>query len=115
MAGVTADVDKIGMDAAFVHAKKSYDEGGVPIGAALVYHGGGETRILGHGHNQRIQKASPILHGEKAALENAGRLKPEVYRNSTMVCASHRRGACGILRCLLLQYTTLRYWTCTSQ
>ncbi|TFK84343.1 cytidine deaminase-like protein [Polyporus arcularius HHB13444] len=78
--------DKLGMDVAFENARKSYGEGGVPIGAALVYHGPGgeEPRVVGQGHNQRIQKSSPILHGEMAALENAGRLKSDVYRNSTM-------------------------------
>ena len=98
MACVSTGADEIGMDAAFSNAKKSYDEGGVPIGAALVYHGGGEPRVLGQGHNQRVQKASPILHGETAALENAGRLKPEVYRNSTMVCVGHRPSACHTLQ-----------------
>ncbi|RDX41126.1 cytidine deaminase-like protein [Lentinus brumalis] len=92
-ASATTRADEMGMDVAFANAKKSYDEGGLPIGAALVYHGGEEPRVVGQGHNQRIQKASPILHGETAALENAGRLKPEVYRNSTM-------------------YTTLRHVSC---
>ncbi|EJF58507.1 cytosine deaminase [Dichomitus squalens] len=78
-------MDRLGMEVAYANAKKSYDEGGVPIGAALVYHGGdGEPRVVGEGHNARVQKNSPILHGETAALENAGRLKPDVYRNSTM-------------------------------
>ena len=44
-----------------------------------------EPSVVGAGHNERIQKQSPILHGETSALENAGRLKPNVYRNSTMV------------------------------
>lgn len=87
------DSDKMGMDVAYANAQKSFDEGGVPIGAALVHHGDaggdsnhtGEPRIVGQGHNQRVQKGSAILHGETAALENAGRLKPEVYRRSTMV------------------------------
>ena len=80
------DIDKMGMDVAYAKAKKSYDEGGVPIGAALVHHGDGrEPSVIGAGHNERVQKQSPILHGEIAALENAGRLKPDVYRNSTMV------------------------------
>ncbi|KAI1787662.1 cytosine deaminase [Ganoderma leucocontextum] len=82
------DSDKMGMEVAYANAKKSYDEGGVAIGAALVHHGdggGGEpARVVGAGHNKRIQKQSPVLHGEIAALENAGRLKPDVYRNSTM-------------------------------
>ncbi|PIL30025.1 hypothetical protein GSI_07937 [Ganoderma sinense ZZ0214-1] len=80
-----ADMDRMGMSVAYAKAKKSYDEGGVPIGAALVHHGSGdEPRVVGAGHNERIQKQSPILHGETSALENAGRLKPDVYRNSTM-------------------------------
>ena len=83
-----ADMDKMGMEVAYAKAKKSYDEGGVPIGAALVHCGkgnGGEPSVVGAGHNERIQKQSPILHGETSALEDAGRLKPNVYRNSTMV------------------------------
>ena len=85
-ASQVADMDKMGMEAAYAKAKKSYDEGGVPIGAALVHHGGGgEPTVIGAGHNERIQKQSPIIHGETSALENAGRLKPDVYRNSTMV------------------------------
>lgn len=55
-------------------------EGGIPIGSVLV-HGG---RILGRGHNRRVQKGSPTLHGEMDALENAGRLAAAVYRGSTI-------------------------------
>ncbi|KAH9947035.1 cytidine deaminase-like protein [Amylocystis lapponica] len=81
--------DVLGLSAALSQAKKSYAEGGVPIGAALVLHGGTdssheEPRVLGQGHNQRVQKASAILHGETSALKDAGRLKAEVYRQSTM-------------------------------
>ncbi|KAI0641227.1 cytidine deaminase-like protein [Trametes meyenii] len=89
------DVDRLGFEAAYAQAKKSYDEGGVPIGAALVWHGSGASedgegpdrsgpRVLGQGHNERVQKGSPILHGETAALDDAGRLKAGVYRNATM-------------------------------
>ena len=49
------------LDEAFTQAKKSFDEGGLPIGAVLIDSGG---TVLGRGHNQRVQKASPILHGE---------------------------------------------------
>lgn len=79
-------VDKIGLEAAIAQAKKGYAEGGIPIGSSLVYHGsGGEgPKLLGSGHNERIQKASATLHGEISALEKAGRLKADVYRNSTM-------------------------------
>ena len=50
-------------------AKKSYAEGGIPIGAVLVHN----DKIIGAGHNQRVQKLSPILHGEMDCFENAGR------------------------------------------
>jgi cytosine deaminase len=55
-------------------------EGGIPIGSALVVDG----QIVGRGHNQRVQKGSAILHGEMAALENAGRLGASEYRRATM-------------------------------
>lgn len=79
--------DDLGMKTALEQAQKSYGEGGVPIGAALIYHGLDPKvpQILGSGHNERVQKASAILHGETAALDAAGRLKPAVYRSSTMV------------------------------
>ena len=53
-------------------------EGGIPIGSVLVYRG----KIIGRGHNRRIQKGRSILHGEMDALENAGRLPASVYRES---------------------------------
>jgi len=55
-------------------------EGGIPIGSVLV-HG---DAILGRGHNRRIQRGSAILHGEMDALENAGRLPAQVYRESVL-------------------------------
>lgn len=73
--------DKKGIQIAFEEAKKGYEEGGIPIGAALIHEDG---TVLGRGHNMRIQNGSPILHGETAALENAGRLKAKLYQNSTM-------------------------------
>ncbi|KAI0933035.1 hypothetical protein AcW1_000024 [Taiwanofungus camphoratus] len=81
------DADALGLRTALTAARKSYGEGGVPIGAALVYHdpdAGDAPKVLGQGHNSRIQEASPILHGETAALMDAGRLKAGVYRKSTM-------------------------------
>jgi creatinine deaminase len=66
------------MRAAIEEAEKGRAEGGIPIGSVLV-HGG---RILGRGHNQRVQKGSAILHGEMDALENAGRQPAAVYRQS---------------------------------
>lgn len=68
------------MEAAIAEAKKGMEEGGIPIGAVLVHQG----KIIGRGHNRRIQKGSAILHGEMDALENAGRQAAAVYRESVM-------------------------------
>ena len=68
------------MQAALEQAQKSFAEGGIPIGSVLVHEG----KVIGAGHNQRIQKGSPILHGEMDALENAGRLPAAVYRESVL-------------------------------
>ncbi len=65
---------------ALKEAKKGLAEGGIPIGAALVYKG----QVLGLGHNKRIQEGSAIKHGETDCLENAGRQKAEVYQQSTL-------------------------------
>ncbi|KAF9231743.1 cytidine deaminase-like protein [Melanogaster broomeanus] len=66
-------IDKLGLATALAKARKSYQEGGIPIGAALVYHGtsldAADAVILGCSHNQRIQKLRP--------LEDAGRLKAD--------------------------------------
>ena len=68
------------MDAAYEEAQKGLKEGGIPIGAVLVHKG----KIIGRGHNQRVQKGSVILHGEMDAMENAGRQPAKVYQESTM-------------------------------
>jgi cytosine/creatinine deaminase len=65
---------------AIEQARVGRDEGGVPIGAALVADG----RVLGAGHNRRVQQGSAIRHGETDALEEAGRLPASVYRRATM-------------------------------
>jgi len=62
-------------------AKQGASEGGVPIGACLVSRDG---KILGRGHNMRVQKGSATLHGETSALENTGRLPASAYRGATM-------------------------------
>src|SRR6202021_1472006 len=64
--------------AAIEQAKKSLAEGGIPIGSVLVHEG----RIIGRGHNCRVQTGSAIDHGEMNCLRNAGRLPASVYRNS---------------------------------
>jgi cytosine deaminase len=66
--------------AAIEQAEKSLAEGGIPIGAVLVHEG----RIVGRGHNCRVQTGSPIDHGEMNCLRNAGRLSATVYRNCTL-------------------------------
>lgn len=58
-----------------------FSEGGVPIGGVLVSKDG---KVLGKGHNQRIQKDSATLHGEIDTLENAGRLPGSAYKGATM-------------------------------
>jgi creatinine deaminase len=68
------------MQEAIKEAKKGLGEGGIPIGAVLVHEG----KIIGRGHNRRVQKGSAILHGEMDALENAGRLSASVYRECTL-------------------------------
>ncbi|MFZ4539675.1 nucleoside deaminase, partial [Propionivibrio sp.] len=65
---------------AIEEAKAGQDEGGIPIGSVLVHDG----KIVGRGHNRRVQKGSAILHGEMDALENAGRLPAQVYRESIL-------------------------------
>ncbi|KAM3419915.1 hypothetical protein BST61_g3235 [Cercospora zeina] len=70
-----------GFIAALGEAKKGSAEGGVPIGACLV---AADGRILGRGHNMRVQKGSAILHAEMSALEDAGRLPASEYKNATM-------------------------------
>ena len=68
------------MQAAIDEAKQGLNEGGIPIGAVLVHDG----KIIGRGHNRRVQKGSAILHGEMDALENAGRLPANIYRECTL-------------------------------
>lgn len=65
---------------AIKEAQEGLDEGGIPIGSVLVYDG----KVIGRGHNRRVQQGSAILHGEMDALENAGRLPANVYKNSVL-------------------------------
>jgi creatinine deaminase len=68
------------LEAAIAEAEAGLAEGGIPIGSVLVHEG----KIIGRGHNRRMQKGSAILHGEMDALENAGRLAARVYAASTL-------------------------------
>jgi cytosine/creatinine deaminase len=75
----TASQDKF-LAAAIAEAQLGLREGGIPIGSVLVHQG----KILGRGHNRRVQKGSSILHGEMDALENAGRQPASIYRESVL-------------------------------
>jgi len=66
--------------AAVEEARQGLAEGGIPIGSVVVHDG----KIIGRGHNRRVQKGSVTLHGEMDALENAGRQPPAVYRESVL-------------------------------
>ena len=68
------------MAEAIAEAKTGLAEGGIPIGAVLVH----QDKIIGRGHNRRVQRSSSILHGEMDALENAGRLPASVYTRSVL-------------------------------
>jgi len=68
------------MQAAIEEAQTGSREGGIPIGSVLVHRG----RIVGRGHNRRVQQASAVLHGEMDALENAGRQPASLYRESIL-------------------------------
>jgi cytosine deaminase len=68
------------LKAALGEAQTGRAEGGIPIGAVLVYRG----EIIGRGRNRRVQRGSPILHAEMEALDNAGRRPATVYRESTL-------------------------------
>lgn len=68
------------LKAAFDEAQTGYAEGGIPIGSVLVHKG----KIIGRGHNKRVQEGSVVLHGEMDALENAGRQPASVYKECTM-------------------------------
>src|ERR1041385_4150746 len=68
------------LHAAIEEARKSLDAGGIPIGSILVCDG----RIIGRGHNQRIQRGSVIRHAEMDCLESAGRLNASVYRRCVL-------------------------------
>lgn len=68
------------LQAAIDEAKKGLAEGGIPIGSVLVIDG----KIVGRGHNQRVQKGSAILHAEMDCLEKVGRLKSHDYKQATL-------------------------------
>ncbi len=68
------------MQAAIEEARLGLAEGGIPIGSVIVHRG----RIIGRGHNRRVQQGSAILHGEMDAFENAGRQPASVSREAVL-------------------------------
>jgi cytosine deaminase len=68
------------LDAAIDEAQLGLREGGIPIGSVLVV----DDRIVGRGHNRRVQRGSAVLHAEMDCLENAGRLRAADYSRSTL-------------------------------
>ncbi len=68
------------LDAAIEEAKRGLAEGGIPIGSVLVI----DDRIVGRGHNRRVQNGSAVLHAEMDCLENAGRLTAADYQRSVL-------------------------------
>lgn len=76
---MTREIDQF-MQAAIEEARMGLAEGGIPIGSVLVHQG----RIIGRGHNRRVQQGSAVLHGEMDALESVGRQPAAVYRDSVI-------------------------------
>jgi len=70
------ELDRKFLDAAYEEAQQGLREGGIPIGSVLVHRG----RVIGRGHNRRVQQGSAVLHGEMDALERAGRQPASIYR-----------------------------------
>ncbi len=103
--------DRRYLDLALQEALKSRDEGGIPVGAALVV----DDTVLGVGHNQRVQMGSVIRHGETDCLENIGRLPAPTYRRSTLYTTLSPCPMCtgtillyGIGRVVIGESTTFR-------
>lgn len=68
------------LDVAIEEARQGLAEGGIPIGSVLVI----DARIVGRGHNRRVQRGSAVLHAEMDCLEGAGRLRAADYRRATL-------------------------------
>ena len=68
------------MKEAIAEARKGRADGGIPIGSVLVING----KIVGRGHNRRVQQGSAILHAEMDCIENAGRLLPKDYQKAIL-------------------------------
>ena len=103
--------DRHFLDAAIAEAVTGRDEGGIPIGSVMVV----ESRIVGRGHNRRVQDGSVIRHAEMDALEDAGRLPASAYRRATLFSTLSPCDMCsgaillyGIPRVVVGERTTFR-------
>ena len=99
------------LEAAIEEARLGEREGGIPIGSVLVVGG----RIVGRGHNRRVQRGSAVLHAEMDCLENAGRLRASDYAQSTLYSTLSPCDMCsgcvllyGIPRVVVGENTTFR-------
>ena len=97
--------------AAIAEAEQGLREGGIPIGSVIVSRG----KIIGRGHNRRVQKRSAVLHGEMDALENAGRQPASVYRDAALYTTLSPCAMCsgaillyGIRRVIIGENTTFK-------
>ena len=82
------------LEAALTEARTGLAEGGIPIGAALF---AADGRLLGSGHNRRVQEGDPSAHGETDAFRRAGRQRS--YRDITMVTTlAPCWYCCGLIR-----------------
>lgn len=97
--------------AAIAEAEQGLRESGIPIGSVIVARG----KIIGTGHNRRVQKGSAVLHAEMDALENAGRQPASVYREATLYTTLSPCAMCsgaillyGIPRVIIGENTTFR-------
>ncbi|HBJ37258.1 MAG TPA: tRNA-specific adenosine deaminase [Planctomycetaceae bacterium] len=80
MSVLLTDEQQLFMDAAIEEAIKGRNEGGIPIGSVVVI----DNKVVGRGHNRRVQRHSAILHAEMDAIENAGRLTSKEYARATL-------------------------------
>ncbi|WP_372998147.1 nucleoside deaminase [Sulfurimonas sp.] len=99
------------LEEAIKEAKKGLAEGGIPIGSVLVI----DDKIVGRGHNRRVQNSSAILHAEMDCLENAGRLKANDYKKATIYSTLSPCDMCsgaillyGIKRVIIGENTTFK-------
>ena len=90
------------LEVAIAEAQRGLDEGGIPIGAAL-FHADG--KLLGCGHNRRVQEGDPSVHGETDAFRKAGRQRN--YRDTIMVTTL---APCWYCSGLVVQFRSARWW-----